>query len=198
MPASSKFSQRLLDYSRIIAFLWAIEICDRIFFGGGLERYGIHPRNFSHWEGILFAPFLHGDWNHLIGNSLSLMVLGAAILVQGWRDVIKVSWVSALTAGLLVFAIGKSGTVHIGASSVVFGYFGYLVGAGIYQRTPSSIFFAVLVIIFYGGTVNTMFPTDQARAFNISWESHLGGAIGGFLVARNRKTSFKRPVQTFS
>jgi len=121
------------------------------------------------------------------------MILGPAILLQGWRNLITVSWVSALTAGILVFFIGKSGTVHIGASSVVFGYFGFLVGAGIYQRTPRSILFAVLVIIFYGGAIHTMFPSDTARAFNISWEAHLGGAIGGFWVARNRKKSFGRP-----
>ena len=194
MPASSsRFSQRLLDYSRVVALLWGIEIIDRLLFGGSLERYGIHPREFSHWEGLLFAPFLHGGWNHLIGNSISLMILGSAILIQGWRDVFTVSWFSALTAGLLVFFIGKTGTVHIGASSVVFGYFGFLVGAGIYQRTPRSIFFAVLVIIFYGGAIYTMFPTDQARAANISWEAHLGGALGGFWVARNRKKTFSRP-----
>ena len=59
-------------------------------------------------------------------------------------------------------------------------------------------FLAVLVIIFYGGAIYTMFPTDTARAANLSWEAHLGGAVGGFLVARNRKKIFKRSRQTFA
>ncbi|YCM46254.1 rhomboid family intramembrane serine protease [Verrucomicrobiaceae bacterium 227] len=179
--------QRLSQYAWIIAGLWLIEISDRILFGGNLEQHGIHPRDFSHWEGFLFAPFLHGGWSHLIGNSISLLILGAAILIKGWRDLILVSVVSALTAGFVVFLIGKSGTNHVGASSVIFGYFGFLVGMGIYQRNGLSILLAVLVVIFYGGAVFTMFPTEATRAASISWEGHLGGAIGGFLIAKSRR-----------
>jgi len=184
---STAYRQQLLQYARVIVLLWGIEIVDRIFFGNELQNYGIYPRTWSHWEGLIFAPFLHGGWGHLIGNSISLLVLGAAILIKGWRDLVTVSLVSALTAGVLVMLIGKSGTVHIGASSVVFGYFGFLIGTGIYQKTPFSILLATLVIIFYGGAIYTMFPTETARAANISWEAHLGGALGGFWIAQRKK-----------
>ncbi len=182
------YPQRLLQYIRVIAGLWIVEIVDRLLFGNRLEWHGIHPRDWSHWEGILFSPFLHGNWGHLIGNSISLLILGATILVQGWRTLLHVSIVSALSAGILIFFIGARNSVHIGSSSVVFGYLGYLIGMGIYQRTPTSILLAILVLIFYGGGIATMFPTTTSHAAQISWEAHLGGAIGGFLMAkRNRK-----------
>ena len=189
----STYWQRLSDYAWVIGFLWMIEVADRLVFGGNLQTHGIHPRDFSHLGGLVFAPFLHGDFAHLIGNSISLLVLGAAILIKGWRDLLIVSVASALSAGIVVYFIGKSGTNHVGASSVVFGYFGYLIGMGIYQRNGFNILLAVLVVFFYGGAVITMFPTETARAASISWEGHLGGAIGGFLIARARrwKTTIK-------
>lgn len=183
-PVKSTYRDRLRQYAWIILTLWIVEISDRLFFRGALESHGIHPRSFSHWESIFFAPFLHGDFAHLIGNSISLLILGSAILIKGWRDLITVSVVSALVAGVLVFLIGRSGTNHVGASSVIFGYFGYLIGMGIYQRNAYHILLAVAVVLLYGGAVFTMFPTSMARAASISWEGHLGGAIGGFLVAR--------------
>lgn len=183
----STYWQRLTDYAWIIGFLWLIEIADRIVFGGHLQNHGIRPRDFSHLEGLLFAPFLHGDFAHLIGNSISLLILGAAILIKGWRDLLIVSVASALTAGIVVFIIGKSGTNHVGASSVIFGYFGYLIGMGIYQRDGFNILLAVLVVFFYGGAAITMFPTETVRAASISWEGHFGGAIGGLLTARARR-----------
>ncbi len=199
MIRAKSYGRHLWQYARVIALLWAIEIIDRVFFNSGLEIYGIHPRQFDHWEGLIFAPLLHGSWSHLIGNSISLIVLGAAILTRGWQDLIKASWASALTAGLLVFFVGSANSVHIGASSVIYGYFGFLIAAGIYQRTFSSIFLATLVIIFYHGAIYTMFPSDLAKAGGISWEGHLGGAIGGFLIGRRKpkkKTASHQPTFT--
>jgi len=185
--------ERLTQYAWIIAGLWIIEISDRLLFGGHLEQHGIHPREFSHIEGLFFAPFLHGSWSHLIGNSISLLILGAAILIKGWRDLLLVSAASALVAGIVVFLIGSSATNHVGASSIIFGYFGFLVGMGLYQRNGLSILLAVLVVFFYGGTLFTMFPTEATRAASTSWEGHLGGAIGGFLIAKSRRLKKAAP-----
>lgn len=178
---------RLRDYAWIVGALWIIEICDTLLFGSNLELHGIHPRSLSGIPGFFFAPFLHSDWGHLLSNSFSLLILGAAILLTGWRDLTIVSVVSALTAGVVVWIIGKSGSNHIGASSIVFGYFGFLIASGYYQKTPLTILLAILVIFFYGGAIFAVFPTESIRAASISWEGHLGGAIGGFLVARSRR-----------
>ncbi len=194
---SSTYWSRLRDFAWVIALLWVIEISDSLIFGNSLQTHGIQPRSFSGLPGFIFAPFLHSGWEHLLNNSLSLLVLGAAILLTGWRDLAIVSAVSALTAAAVVWLIGKSGTNHIGASSLVFGYFGFLIASGFYQKTPLTILLAVLVLFFYGGAILAILPTGDIRAASISWEGHLGGAIGGFLVARNRRlklASFSKSV----
>lgn len=183
----SSYLTRLRDLGSFVLLLWVIEIADRVFFGSGLENYGIHPRKLSHLEGILFSPFLHTTWGHLLGNSVSLLILGATILASGWRDLVRVSVISALAAGLLVWLIGAAGTNHIGASSLVFGYLGFLLASGFYQRTPLTILITVLVLFFYGGALSGILPTESARAANISWQGHLGGALGGFLLARRNR-----------
>jgi len=180
---------RLRSLALILALLWIIEILDSLLLGSRLELAGIQPREFSGLDGILFAPFLHAGWGHLLSNSLALLILGAALLLSGWRDLAIVTAVSALVAGIVVWLIGSPHSIHIGASSVVFGYFGFLIASGYYQKTPLTILLAVLVVIFFGGAIWTMLPTETVRAANISWEGHLGGALGGFLVARSRKRS---------
>lgn len=182
----SSFRERLRDLGYFVLLLWIIEIADRFFFGNSLETHGIHPRSFSHLEGLIFAPFLHDDWGHLLGNSISLMILGSAILTLGWRDLAIVSLAAAATAGALVWLIGQTNSNHIGASSLVFGYIGFLLASGFYQRTPATIILSLLVIFFYGGSLMGVLP----GANGISWEGHLGGAIGGVLVARSRRLKF--------
>jgi len=181
-PAS--YRNNFIGFFWVIALMWVVEILDRVFFGQTLEWYGIHPRDWSHWCGIFTAPFLHGSWGHLMGNSVSLMILGAVILLRGWEHLVSASIYSALIAGGLVWLIGDARSVHIGASSVLFGYFGFLIGLGWYEKTFRSILIAVGVIFFYGGAAYTMLPSDHTRAGLISWEGHLGGALGGFFAAK--------------
>lgn len=183
LPPNS-FVRRIRAFGYLILFLWFIEITDRFVFSNALQTHGIHPRSFSHLEGFIFAPFLHAGWGHLFGNSISLLILGSAILAWGWRDLIIVSAASALAAGVVVWLIGASGTNHIGASSLVFGYLAFLLASGFYQRTPLTIIISIVVVIFYGGTIFGILPSGT----EISWEGHLGGAIGGFLVARSRRS----------
>ncbi|MDB4820727.1 sodium/proton-translocating pyrophosphatase, partial [Akkermansiaceae bacterium] len=128
----SPYWVRLRSYGIVIAVLWLIELLDSLLLGSRFEMWGIQPRDFSELEGIIFAPFLHAGWGHLLSNSIALLILGAALLMSGWRDLLIVSVVSALVAGVIVWVIGESNSVHIGASSVVFGYFvGLMIGGAI-------------------------------------------------------------------
>ncbi len=183
--SKSSFLQRVKYLSSFILLLWLIELADRLLFQGSLENHGIHPRSFSDLHGFLFAPLLHAGWGHLLGNSLSLLVLGSIILApaSGWRNLAQVSVASMTLAGLLVWLIGASGSNHIGASSLVFGFLSFLLASGFYQRTPLTIIISILVGIFYSGAIFGILPSDSG----ISWESHLGGAIGGILIARNKR-----------
>lgn len=180
---SSPYWERLKDFAFFILILWIIEAVDQFLLGSSLENHGIHPRSFSHLEGFIFAPLLHAGWAHLFGNSVSLIVLGAAILAFGWRELATVSIAAALGGGLVAWLIGTNGSNHIGASSLVFGYLAFLLALGFYQRTPATILFSLLVIFFYGGAFFGILPGKEG----ISWESHLGGAIGGFLIARSKR-----------
>ena len=193
MPPSAvspppSYPERLRDLGGFVLLLWVIELADRFFFDHTLQNHGIHPRTTSHLEGLFFAPFLHSNWNHLIGNSLSLLILGAIILASGWRILLTVSLAAAATGGIVTWLIGQSGTNHIGASSFVFGYLAFLLASGFYRPSPGTIIVALAILFFYGGSLWGIFPTGDVRAAGISWEGHLGGAIGGFLIARRTST----------
>ncbi len=176
--------QSLYQYLWIIAALWGVEIVDRLFFGNRLEGLGLQPGNWTHWEGIFLAPLLHGGWGHLLSNSIGLAILGAIILVRGWRVLLRVSIYAIIVGGLFVMFVAGNGSIHIGASGVVYGYWAYIIGLGFYERTGTSILWAIVIIIVYGGFVYGMFPSEANSITRISWQGHLGGALGGFFAAK--------------
>jgi membrane associated rhomboid family serine protease len=188
--SSASYGKRLKDLASFILLLWVIELTDRFLFGHSLQSHGIRPRSFSQISGILTAPSLHTTWSHLIGNSVSLLILGALILASGWRNLSAVSISAAVIGGVTVWLLGQSGTNHIGASSIVFGYLAFLLASGFYRPSPSTILISLAVLLFYGGSLWGILPTTSTRAAGISWEGHLGGAIGGLIVARDRRRKF--------
>jgi len=161
------------------ALMWLLEIIDSLLPGLQLEKYGIHPRDGEWFWGILFAPFLHGDWGHLISNTPPFLVLGWLIAAQGIGDFLAVTAIVTAIAGLGVWAIGAAQTVHIGASSLIFGYLGFLILRGFIERSLSSVLISSIVGFFYGGLIWGVLPSSP----QISWEGHLFGLIGGVLAA---------------
>lgn len=129
-------NQRLLRPALIfIALLWVIEVIDRLFFGGSLDYLGIRPRQLIGLRGILFAPFLHGGFNHLLANSGPLLVLGLLVLLRHKRSFLLISILIILISGLGTWLIGPSQSVHIGASGLIFGYFAFIVVNSWYERS---------------------------------------------------------------
>ncbi|MEL6602493.1 MAG: rhomboid family intramembrane serine protease [Cyanobacteria bacterium J06614_10] len=173
----------------VVALLWAIEIIDQIFFQGALNRLGIQPRSLSGLWGILFAPFLHGDFAHLLANTIPLVSLGWLIMLRETGDWLVVSIIAALVSGLGTWLIGSPYSVHIGASGVVFGYFGYLLLRGYFERSVVAIAFSLLVTFLYGGIIWGVLPTQPG----VSWEGHLFGFIGGILAAKLLATPRRKP-----
>lgn len=163
-----------------VGLLWAVEIIDAVLFAGALDRFGVRPRSIGGLIGIALAPFLHMGFGHLIANTLPLITLGWLIMLRETRDLVAVSILAALTSGLGVWLIGASYSVHIGASGVIFGYFGYLLLRGYFERSLLSIGLAIVVAAVYGGMIWGVFPSG----FRISWEGHLFGFLGGVLAAR--------------
>lgn len=163
-----------------VGLLWGIEVVDAVEFHGDLDRLGIHPRTAQGLLGILCAPFLHGGFAHLMGNTVPLLVLGFFILQRRKRDLLYVSLASALLGGLGIWTFGAEGSVHIGASILVFGYLGFLLSRGIFERRFWSIVGSLVVFALYGSALYGVFPGQVG----ISWEGHLFGLLGGVLAAR--------------
>jgi len=148
--------------------------------GGALLGFGIHPRTVQGLWGILAAPFLHANLQHLISNTVPLVLLGWLVMLRDSRHFIPVTLIAALMSGLAAWTLGAPGTVHVGASGVVFGYFGFLVLAGWYARSLSAILISVGVVALWGSVIFGVLPGQPG----ISWQSHLGGFIGGWLAAK--------------
>jgi membrane associated rhomboid family serine protease len=163
----------------LTVILWAIHILNFGLFDGRLILQGIYPRQLDGLQGIIWAPFLHGSFSHLIANTLPLFTLGGLIMLGKASDFFIVTMISALMSGLGTWLVGAPNSVHIGASGVVFGYFGYLLLRGYFERSAFAITASVLVIIFYGGFIWGVLPTQPG----VSWEGHLFGFIGGCLAA---------------
>lgn len=143
-------------------------------------RLGIMPRTVPGLAGIVFSPILHGSWAHLMANSVPLFVL--LMLLFGdrrYEPTVAVTMIWA-ASGFGTWLIGRGGTVHIGASSLVFGLVSYLITAGFLMRSWRSALIAGVVFFLFGGIFYGVLP----RAGPISWEGHLCGAIAGVWAAR--------------
>jgi membrane associated rhomboid family serine protease len=163
----------------LVGVMWAIEIVD-IALGGALNSFGIRPHSLIGLRGILFAPLLHGSFAHLIANTIPFLVLGWFVMLQETSDFFIVTAIAMLVGGLGTWLFGSPNSVHIGASGIIFGYLGFLLARGYYERNIPSIFLAIIVGVFYGGAIWGVLPTQAG----ISWEGHLFGFIGGILAAR--------------
>ena len=162
-----------------VALMWVLELVDVIIFRQRLNIYGIIPREIIGLRGILFAPFLHGGFAHLISNTIPFLVLGWFVMLQETSEFFIVTPIIMLVSGLGVWLLGSPG-VHIGASGVIFGYLGFLLARGFFERNFLSILLSLLVGFLYGGLIWGVLPIQVG----VSWEGHLFGFIGGILAAR--------------
>jgi membrane associated rhomboid family serine protease len=151
-----------------------------LFCQGGFNFLGITPRTTKGLLGILFSPFLHGDWEHLVVNLIFLFPLGWLIILGGADQFLIITIFTALVSGFGVWILGEDRTTHIGISGVLFGYLGFLLTQGYFAS--DSIYFGVSALVggLYGRYIQGILP----RSDGISWEGHLFGLIGGVLAAR--------------
>ncbi|MEM7125388.1 MAG: rhomboid family intramembrane serine protease [Chloroflexota bacterium] len=163
-----------------IAIFWFLEIADWLLPGRGLDGYGIQPRTADGFRNILFAPFLHYGFDHLIGNTIPFVVLGGLVIIRRESDFLWVSAISALVSGLGIWALGFPNTVHLGVSGVIFGYMGYLLLRGYFERSILSIVIALFAGFLYGGM---LFGLIMPFRPGISWLGHFFGFVGGGLAA---------------
>jgi membrane associated rhomboid family serine protease len=161
-----------------VALAWVTELGDAIVPGRWLDSHGIVPRTMSGLWGIMFAPWLHGGFAHLIANTVPFLTLGFLVMLRGLGTFVGVSLLVILLGGLGVWLFGASG-YHIGASGLIFGYIGYLLARGYFERSVGSIAVAVIVALVYGGALWGVLPGQSG----ISWEGHLFGFLAGVATA---------------
>lgn len=148
-----------------------------------LSNWGIYPREKFGLRGILFAPILHGSWAHLTSNSIPFLVL-ATLLFYFYRSTALVVFTTLyFVTGFLVWLFARGDVFHIGLSYVVYGLAFYLFWSGVFRRTVRRRIISLFILIFYGGILSGLLPTREIMQMNVSWESHLIGAIVGLFLA---------------
>jgi membrane associated rhomboid family serine protease len=170
---------QLIILGSFVAIIWLVELVDWLFFHGALDAYGIKPRTISGLRGILLMPFLHRGFSHLLANTFPIIILGWLVMVRRTADLFIVAAVSVLVGGLGIWLFGASNSVHVGASVLVFGFFGFLLARAFFERSLAAISLAVVVFLFYGGIIWGVLPGQDG----VSWLGHLFGFIGGILAA---------------
>ena len=188
-----EFRTQIVILGGLLASFVLIELVDQVVFQGRLDAWGVRPREIAGLVGILLAPFLHGGFAHLLANALPFAVLGWLIVARDIRDFFLVSLVVLVTGGLGTWAIGAPGSVHVGSSGLIFGYFAFLLTAGWFERRIGPVIVSVLVFLSYGGLLFGLLPGTPG----VSWPMHLFGFVGGVIAARllargERKESTRR------
>jgi membrane associated rhomboid family serine protease len=165
----------------MVLVMWMLELMDIMVFRGGLNRYGVLPRTLIGLRGIVFMPFLHGGLAHLLANTGPFLVLGWLVMVRRTADFVFVTVVVMVVSGLGVWLVGPSHSITIGASGLIFGYFGFLLLRVYFDRQAMSFLLAVVVFFLYGTILWGVLPQMPG----VSWQAHLFGFVGGVFAARS-------------
>jgi membrane associated rhomboid family serine protease len=174
-PTSLK--RQLIWVSYVVGFLTVIEAVNMLS-GRYFNQFSIYPRELSYLAYIFTAPFLHANFAHFVSNVVTLAIFSLLLLQFGGKRFITVSFGLIVITGLLVWMFART-SFHLGASGIIYGYFGYLVLAGFLSKRFFQIIISVVVAFFYGGMIWGVLPSQPY----ISWESHLFGFIAGLCLA---------------
>ena len=161
----------------LLIIIWSIKLFE-IIFGYDFKQYGVLPRNFNGLVGILFSPLIHSDVNHLLSNSLPVIIL-CLLIFDFYSQIAKKIFIYLyFISGLWLWCIGRE-SFHIGASGLIYAMASFLFFSGILRKNTQLSAVSLLVIFIYGGLFWGLFPIYQ----NVSWEGHLTGFIAGVLVS---------------
>lgn len=176
-PVADRWFSPLVPVAAMVLLMWVLEVLD-LALDLRLDRFGIEPRRFDGLDGVALAPFLHDGLGHLLTNTLPFLVLGGAIALGNVARFVQVTLVVGLVGGLATWLAGPSGSTHIGASGLVFGYVAYLVSRGVFARKLTYLLGGLLTLMVYGSVLWGVLPRP-----GVSWQGHLFGAASGVLAA---------------
>ena len=161
----------------LVGIAWGVYFINALM-GHRLNVLGIIPRHPVGLLGIFLSPFLHADLKHLMSNSLMFFVLSSLMILNGHRVFVQVSIIIVLLSGSAVWLFGRS-SIHIGASGVIMGYWGYLLVNAYHQPSIVNIFVAAICLYYFGGLVINLFYAGKA----VSWEGHVFGFLSGIIAS---------------
>jgi len=173
---NSIFNQLIFPIA-LVSVMWLIKIWE-VFTNHKFTSWGIYPREIDGSIGILTAPFIHSDWQHLMTNSLPLFMLVSIMMVFYKRVAIPSFIIITVFTGFTVWLFARE-AYHVGASGVVYGLVAFLAWTGIFRRNLKSIILALVILVMYGGYFHGIVPNKDG----VSWESHLFGGFVGIFTA---------------
>lgn len=171
------FKHSLLFPALIVGLFWLVKLIE-ISLGLSFVKGGVFPHHLKGLHGILTSPFIHSGFSHLVSNSVPFFIL-LFVLVYFYRSFsYRIFWQIYLLSGICVWIFGREAW-HIGASGVVYGLAAFHFVSGIIRNDVRLLTISVVVVFLYGGMIWGMFPINP----DVSWESHLWGAVSGVLLA---------------
>lgn len=178
----SKLDKKIFRYSLFIPLLmlllmWLVKFAELVLDIRFVE-YGMFPRHAKGLIGIVASPLIHGDWQHLIGNSTSFLVLATALFYFYRKMALRIFIINYLLSGVLLWLGGRE-VWHIGASGIVYGLAAFLLFSGIFRQDVRLLTISLIVIFLYGSLFWGLFPIEE----HISWDGHLMGAVSGVVLA---------------
>jgi membrane associated rhomboid family serine protease len=196
-------AQSLLDEARkalfvmvgFLALLWIIQLINTADHYQLTQDYGIKPRDLGSLPDILTAPFLHVSWTHIESNSGPLFIFGFLAAYRGVGRFLGLTALVILVSGLAAWFTGSPGTVGVGASGVVFGYLGYILVRGFFDRRAIDILIGAVMALCFAYQFTVLLPHA-----GIGWQAHIGGlaggVVGGWVFRDRRSAAAKRAVST--
>lgn len=182
MDNDKRETRKAAFYAAVVTALPLVVHCINIIFSLRLQRFGLAPHSFIGLSGIFTMPFLHQGWDHLLSNMPPLWVLTFGLFLfyrkESWKILASLYFIS----GLFTWSLGYSGSIHIGASGLVYALAAFHFVTGLIRKVPRQMAFALLVAFLYGGFVWAFFPALY-KGTSISWEGHLSGLISGIVIA---------------
>jgi len=175
-----------------LAIIWVVQIFNSIDDYGLSRDYGIEAREVGSLPEIFTAPFLHYSWAHIEGNSGPLFIFGFLAAYRGVKKFLAVTVLIVLLSGLGAWFISASQSVTAGASGIVFGYFGYIIVRGLFDRHRIDIVLGLVMALCFAYQFSALLPGETG----VSWQGHLFGFVGGVLggwIFRDRRP---KPAET--
>ncbi len=190
MPKSFFNSVRFAN--QLVMIIVILEIVDS-FTGFRLDRFGIRPWSIVGFIGVVFAPLLHYGWDHLFTNTIPLWVNTVILFSEKkfrpeWT--FGVIWIASGLGTWIIGGFRSVDSIHLGASSVIFGLVCYLILMGIFLGRFLTILVSFIVLFFFGGILTGVLPNPEMP--QVSWEAHFSGALSGILAAIHNKF-YKKP-----